>query len=341
MKAAVFKGKDTLAVEEIPVPVAGPGEVVIKVSYCGICGSDVRLFSEGFFPTGLIIGHEFCGTVYEIGAGAEGWVIGDRVTVMPTSNCGKCSFCLSGARHHCVDLKLLGMTEGMHGGFAEHVKVDTHMLRHLPDEVTDEEAANVEPCAVSLRAVNRSGLRIGDSVAIFGAGSIGLFTMQLSRLAGASSIYVIEPVASRAQVAGMLDADAIFDPGNMDIVHEVTNLTGKGVDVAFVCSAAPPVLQQAVDTVKHGGKVVIVGGGLSAEVIPEYWMWKEVKILGSFAYIDEFELALELFRQGKVIVEGMISDIIRLEELQQTMLDLAQPTSQIKVLVQPNQKPGL
>lgn len=336
MKAAVYKGKDTLKVEEIPVPVAGPGEAIIKVAFCGICGSDVRLFSEGFFPVGLIIGHEFCGTVYEIGIGEEGWAIGDRVTVMPALSCGKCSFCLSGARHHCMDLKLLGMNEGMHGGFAEYVKVDTRMLRGLPDEVTDEEAANVEPCAVSLRAVNRSGIRIGDSVAIFGTGSIGLFTLQLSRLAGASSIYAIEPAASRAQVADILGADLIVDPENTNVVQELTNLTEKGVDVAFVCSAAPPVLQQAVDAVKHGGKVVIIGGGLSAEVIPEYWMWKEVEIKGSFAYIDEFELALELFRKGEVKVEGMISDVIGLEELQQAMVKLAQPTSEIKVLVRPN-----
>lgn len=338
MRAAVYKGKDTLAIEDIPVPVAGSGEVIVKVKYCGICGSDVRLFSEGFFPTGLVIGHEFCGTIYETGAGVEGWAIGDRVTAIPALNCGKCSFCLSGARHHCNDLQLLGINDGMHGAFAEYVKVDARMLHHLPDEVTDDEAANIEPCAVSLRAVNRSGIRIGDSVAVFGTGSIGLFALQLSRLAGATSIYAIEPAASRAQVADILGADETINPENTDIIQEITSHTGMGADVAFVCSAAPPVLQQAVDAVRPGGKVVIIGGGLSAEVIPEYWMWKEVEVKGSFAYIDEFDQALELFRQGKVKTEGMISDVIGLEKLPQAMLDLSQPTSQIKVLVQPNQQ---
>lgn len=341
MKAAVFKEKGLLAIEEIPVPVAGPGEVVIRVTYCGICGSDVRLLSEGFFPTGLVIGHEFCGTIHEIGPTVEGWSVGDRVTVMPSVKCGECRFCQSGEWHHCVDLKFLGVNEGMPGAFAEYVMANASMLHRLPDEVNDEEAANIEPCAVSLRAVNRSGIRIGDSVVIFGAGSIGLFVLQIARLAGASAIYVVEPAPSRSQAASILGADEVFDPSSTNIHGEIANLTGGGVDVAFMCSAAPSVLQQAVDTVKCQGKVVIVGAGLSANVIPETWMWKEIEVKGSFAYLDEFPLALDLFKQGKIKVEGMISDVIPLEKVQQVLQDLAQPTSQIKVLVQPNQKSGL
>ncbi len=337
MKAAVFKEKGLLAIEDIPLPNARSGEVVIKVSYCGICGSDVRLFSEGFFPVGLTIGHEFCGTIHEIGPDVDGWSVGDRVTVMPAVICRNCQPCLRGEGHHCIDLKFLGMNEGMPGAFAEYVTANASMLHSLPDEVTDEEAANIEPCAVSLRAVNRSGIQVGDSVVIFGAGSIGLFVLQIARIAGASSIYVIEPAPSRSHAAIILGADEVFDPSDTTIFSKIANLTGGGADVAFMCSAAPPVLQQAVDTVKCQGKVIVVGAGLSANVIPEIWMWKEIEVKGSFAYLGEFPLALDLFKQGKVKVEGMISDMIPLENVQQALLNLAQPTSQIKVLVRPNQ----
>lgn len=336
MRAAVYKNKGVLEIAEISAPVPGPGEVVIRVLYCGICGSDVRLASEGFFSPGLVIGHEFCGTIHEVGDGVEGWARGDRITVMPASTCGACPCCVRGERHHCVNIKIMGVNQDMPGGFAEYVKVGASMLHRLPQEVTDEEAANVEPCAVSLRAVKGSALTVGNSVVIFGAGSIGLFALQLARLAGAGAVYVVEPAPGRAHAACVLGADEVFDPGKTRVSREVTGLTGEGADVAFVCSDDPVVLQQAAESVRCQGEVTLVAGGLSAKVNTEYWMWREVKIRGSFAYTDEFALALQLFRQGKVHVEGMISDVIPLDGLQQAMVGLRQPTSQVKVLVQPN-----
>jgi len=336
MKAAVIKEKGVISLQEVPIPQAGPEQVIIKTKYCGICGTDVRLFSEGLFPAGLTIGHEFCGTIHEIGSGVEGWAANDRVTVMPASACGSCRYCLRGQRHHCIRQKILGVNEGMHGAFAEYVKADVNMLYRLPDEVTDEEAANIEPFAVSLRAVRRSGIAIGDSVVVFGAGSIGLFVLQCARLAGARSVYVVEPGETRARAAALLEADKVFNPDEIDVAQEVAGLTGEGADVAFVCTAAPAVLQQAMDTVRRQGKVSVVGGGMTAQVIPEFMMWKEIEVKGSFAYLDEFALALELFRQGKAKVEGMISEVIPLEKVQQALGDLAQPTFQIKILVQPD-----
>lgn len=337
MKAAVVKGKGILSIEKVPIPKAGTGEVIIKVRYCGICGSDVRMFPEGFFPPGLIMGHEFSGEICEVGPGVDGWAVGDRVTVMPALTCGACRYCRRGERHHCVNLKILGVHEGMQGGFAEYVKVNAAMLHRLPDRVTDEEGANVEPCAVSLRAVRRSGMRVGDSVAIFGAGSIGLFVLQCARLAGASSIYVIEPAQSRAQAATSFGADRVLDPTKVKSPGEIANLTQGGADVAFVCTAAPPVLEQAVGSVRPQGKVMVVGGGMTATVMPEHWMWKEVEVKGSFAYIDEFEMALDLFKRRAVKVDGLISQVIPLERLEQALGGLAKPSNEIKVLVQPSQ----
>ncbi|MFO8011021.1 MAG: alcohol dehydrogenase catalytic domain-containing protein [Dehalococcoidia bacterium] len=336
MRAAVIRQKGVISVEEVPLPEPGPDEALLKVHYCGICGSDVRMFAEGFFPQGLVIGHEFCGHIHALGGKSDEWNIGDRVTVMPAMSCGSCTYCRQGQRHHCRDSKILGVNEGFNGAFGEYVKIKTSTLYRLPDTVTDVEAANVEPCAVSLRAVRRSGIALGDVVAIFGAGSIGLFVLQCARLAGAGSIYVAEPARGRAEVAERLGADRILDPANPDFTGDPSGSSGQGVDIAFVCTAAPQALEQAVQSTRCQGKVVLVGGGLSAQVVPEYWMWKEIEVKGSFAYLEEFGLALDLFARGEVTVDGLISETVSLEELQGMMLELAHPSGQIKVLVQPD-----
>ncbi|MBL7120166.1 MAG: alcohol dehydrogenase catalytic domain-containing protein, partial [Dehalococcoidia bacterium] len=139
MKATVIKEKGVLSVEEVPTPQAGPGEVVIKVKYCGICGSDIRLFADGFYPPGLIMGHEFYGTVSEVGQGTEGWAVGNRVTAMPAVMCGNCYYCRRGQWHHCLSSKIVGVHIELPGAFAEYVKVKADMLHRLPGEVTDEE----------------------------------------------------------------------------------------------------------------------------------------------------------------------------------------------------------
>ncbi|MFC2000168.1 zinc-binding dehydrogenase [Chloroflexota bacterium] len=335
MKAAVIKEKGVLSVKDVPSPQAGPGEVVVKVRYCGICGSDIRLFADGFYPPGLIMGHEFCGTVSEVGPGSDGWAVGDRVTAMPAISCGKCYYCRRGQWHHCVDSKIVGVHIDMPGAFAEYVKVNADMLYRLTGEMTDEDGATIEPSAVSLRAVRRSGIDVGDSAVVFGAGSIGLFALQCARAAGAGAVYAVEPAPARAHAAVVLGADRVFDPQQVNVPAEVNSLTGEGADVAYVCTAAPSSLHQAVETVRRQGKVMVVGGGVTAEVVPEYWMWKEVEVRGSFAYLDEFAQAVELFRQGKIKSEGMISEVIPLEKMSQVFQDLARPTSEVKVLVQP------
>jgi len=335
MRAAVIKEKGVLSVEEAPTPQADAGEVVVKVKYCGICGSDVRLLADGYFPVGLIPGHEFCGIVSEVGLGVDGWSVGDRVTAMPIAICRSCYYCLHGQWHHCSRIKTVGVNLELPGAFAEYVKVKADMLHRLPDEVTDEEAATLEPCAVSLRAVRLSGIKIGDSAVVFGAGPIGLFAIQCARWAGAKSICVVEPARGRASAAATLGADRVFHPEQVDPRVAVGELSKGGADVAYVCTAASSALQQAVETVRKQGRVILVGGGGPAEVIPELWMWKEVEVRGSYAYLDEFAQALELLRQRKVKVEGMISEIVPLEKAPDVFKELATPTSQIKVLVRP------
>lgn len=335
MKAAVVTGKARLAIQGIAKPVPGPGELTLKVRYCGICGSDVRMFAEGAFAPGFVMGHEFSAAVDGIGPETEGFAPGDRVTVNPMLACGACPACLRGDRPHCSSVRFLGAFGDLPGAFAEYVKVKASMVRPLPAEISDEAGASVEPCAVSLRAVRRSGMAAGDAVAVFGAGPIGLFVIQLVRLGGARTVLAVEPNARRARAAERLGAERVFDPARQDPVVGITSHTGSGADIAFVCGAAPPLLEQAVGAVRVGGRVVIVGGGMTAQIVPEHWMWKEVEVIGSFAYGDEFDLALELMRQGRVGVQEIISDVIPLERLEQTLLGLAHSNSEIKVLVRP------
>ena len=335
MKAAVVTGKGTIAVEDVPVPRATEGEVVVRVACCGICGSDVRLLADGFFPVGLIPGHEFSGVISEIGPGVDGWEAGDRVTALPDLTCGRCYYCLHGQQHHCPGLEIVGVSAGLPGAFAEYVKLKATMLHRIPEGVTDREAASVEPCAVSLRAVRLSGIQAGETAIVYGAGAIGLFALQAARLAGARAVYVVEPARNRARAAAALGADGVFDPES-NATADIQRLTGVGADVAYVCTAAPPVLQQAVDSVKKMGTVMMVGGGGSATVVPELWMWREVQVRGSFGYLDEFPMALDLFSQKRINIDGMISAAVPLGGIQQAFEDLAQPNSQIKVLVQPD-----
>ena len=336
IKAAVIKGKVSLSIEEVPTPKPYDGEVLIEVKYCGICGSDVHLIPDGILSTGMIPGHEFCGTIAEIGPGVEGWKIGERVTAVLYTTCGECYYCLQEQKHHCTGIQIMAVDPGMPGAFADFVKVRAQMLRRVPDEISDEEAATVEPCAVSLRAVRHSGMKAGDSTVIFGAGAIGLFALQCARMEGAGPVYVVEPVESRAHVASTLGADRVLCPKDLNVVGEIRRLTTEGADIAYLCTDAPPVLQQAMDTVRKQGKVIVVAGGWSAEVVPQLLVWKEIMVKGSFMYLDdEFSHAMDLFRQKKVTTKGMISRIIPLEELPRMIQDLSNPVSDIKILVKP------
>lgn len=210
------------------------------------------------------------------------------------------------------------------------------MLHCLPPGVTDQEAAYIEPCAVSLGTVRLSEIKIGDTAVVFGAGAIGLFALQLARSAGARAVHVAEPSEKRRHAAAVLGADCVIDPAQAaNVVGELLVLRGIGADVAYVCTAAPSALQQAVNSVRTRGIVMEVGGGNLATVVPELCMWKEVQVRGSYSYLDEFGHAIELFRQRKITVEGMISNVIPLEKVPQAFQDLTTADSEIKVLVQP------
>jgi (R,R)-butanediol dehydrogenase/meso-butanediol dehydrogenase/diacetyl reductase len=224
---------------------------------------------------------------------------------------------------------------GLPGAYAEYVRVRTSSLIRIPEGMSDQEAALVEPLAVGLRAVRLSGIRPGDVVAIIGAGPIGLVTLLWARQAGPKSIYVSEMSSQRAAMALRLGADRVFDPGREDPKIEIRNINGIGPDIVFECAGASATLQHAADVVRAGGRIMLVGLSMEpVQVQPFTWIGKEIALKGSLGYsAEEFALTVELLHQRKVDVKPLVTDIVSLPDLPEVFQALKRPTTQIKVLL--------
>ena len=334
MKAVVVRDKD-MVVEDVIKPKAGLGEVVLKVRYCGICGSEVHRFEAGSFPDGAICGHEPYGVIDEVGEGVKGWKRGDRVVVIAYEPCRKCHWCQQGEYQLCVKKEWIGIGTNP-GGFAEYVKAYASMLIPVPKQVNDRAAALTEPLAVALHAFRSTHVNVGDTIAVIGAGPIGLLILQCSKVAGARAVGVIEAAKGRRDLAAKLGADVIFAPGMKDMGLEVTKALGAEPDVVFDCAGDTATLQNAIELVRPHGKIMVVGVSMKpVPIIPIQWGRKEAVLKTSIAYCDEFPLALELIANGRMDVESLISDIIPLNQVGHTIKSLTSPNEQIKILVNP------
>jgi threonine dehydrogenase-like Zn-dependent dehydrogenase len=338
VKAAVYRGRQQMVVEEVPTPRPGRGEVLVRVKYCAICGTDVHLFQQDHIQPGSILGHEFCGTVAEVGEGVINWKVGDRVI-------GGGGTPAPDTPHRLVTnprftYRSMGSTVSTNGAYAEYVLMEAWRPIPLPQGVPDEAAAQAEPCAVAVRAVQRSGVRVGDTVAVLGAGPVGLLCLQVARAQGAGRIYVSEPSQARAKAAVASGADRVFDPTQCDIVSEMVSLTeGSGPHVVFECAAAHRTLEQALEMARPHGRVVVVALAWNeVPVTPIDWVGREVEMVGSAGTTPEgWRTGLELMRQGKVRVEPMLSreSYVPLERIQEAFVALSQPGMQLKVLIVP------
>ena len=322
-----------MSVENVETPRAGPDEVVIKVSYCGICGSDLRS-SASDMAVGAILGHEPSWTVAEIGEEVSGWSIGQRVTPIPFNPCWHCYECTHGTPHMCRNTLVIGGPR-LPGAYAEYFKVKASQLYATPDEITDQEAALNEPLAVSLHGVLLSKITVGSSVAIIGAGPIGLMAIQCAKLAGAKGIYVAQRSEPRASMAKQVGADMVINPEEKDFRREVRRQTGIGADVCLECVGSAEAFQLAIRVVRACGRVVLLGGSGPTEIIPGELLRRELEIKGSLGYWTEFADGLELLRLHKIKTEGMITKVVPLSDIQGIFSELLQVRNHIKVLVAP------
>jgi (R,R)-butanediol dehydrogenase/meso-butanediol dehydrogenase/diacetyl reductase len=315
MKAAVLRGVGRIEVAEVPQPEAGPGEVVVRVGYCGICGSDLEAFHTGMYEPGLIIGHEFAGTIAQVGPGVSGWRVGDRVVANDAIPCGECLPCREGRLDNCESLTMIGVTHD--GALADYVPVPVRGLHRLPDGVSLRQGALAEPLAVALHGVRRSRLRAGDYALVMGTGPIGLLVLQCANLAGARAVAVTEVNPARAALARSVGAAAVLDPARENVGLALSNLTGgRGPDVVYICTGAPGPFEDAVSLIRKGGQIYLLG--LCVEpVAADFFsvVMNDLCIEGSLLGRTEFPAAIDFIAQGRVNVEALISHEISLDEV--------------------------
>jgi len=334
VKAAVFKRQGLFAIEEIPAPEPGPGQLLIKIKYCGICGTDLHNFSFGTIAPGSVIGHEWCGVVAGRGPGVTGFKEGERVML----------FKHPGAELPPLRLnpRAIYMAPGRRGGFAEYMAAPATETTRIPDGISDAEAASLEPLVAGIHAVRLGNIRVSDSVALIGAGPIGLFMIQRLKQAGARRVFVSEICPVRAAKAAELGADRVFNPLKEDIISEIVRLTdGKGPDIVYECAADKSTLQQALRLVARNGRITCLAvyqEPVTIEALDWYMMQPEVKFTtnGDSTPFD-WEIALELMRSHQIKVAAVISHIVPLAEIQGTFQQLLKPESNtmLRVLVAP------
>ena len=335
MKAVVIERPETVSIQDVPRPEPGRGEVVVQVAACGICGTDKHIFAGDFlsrYP--LIPGHEFSGTVADVGAGVQSVRPGDRVAVDPSLFCGECYYCSKLQGNHCLNWGAIGDTTS--GAFAELVKVPARNCYRLPDQLSFGEGALVEPLACVVWGQKRLQAQPGDSVLLLGAGPMAVLWTQVLRHGNAAQIVVTDLHESRLALARRLGASATVQAGDgqADRLHE---LQPMGFDIVIDVTGIPAVLEDGFNYVRPMGKVMVFGVcpvKSTISINPFQVYHKDVTILGSMALNYTFTPALALLEAGVVDVRTMISHSLPLDDFP-AALALAGGSESVKVQVAP------
>jgi len=320
MKALVLEEYNRFAYKDVPDPEVGPGEVLIAVKACGICGSDVHGMdgSSGRRQPPIIMGHEAAGLVAEVGEVVEGWKPGQRVTFDSTIYCGTCWHCRRGEINLCDNRRVLGVScdkYRQHGAFAEYVAVPAHILYALPDGVGFPQATMVEALSVVVHAVRRTPVELNDSAVVVGAGTIGLLAVQVLKAFGCSPVIAADIDEGRLEWARRLGADALIDSGNAEVDVEVRKHAARGVDVAVEAVGVAASLQDAVAALRRGGSLTVIGNLKPSVEFPlQSVVTREISVNGSCASSGEYPTCLELIGRGAVDVDAMISATAPLAE---------------------------
>ena len=311
MKGAVFYGKNDLRVEEIELRELREDEVLIKVRACGVCGTDMHIFDgdEGAAatPHGTVLGHEFSGDVVDTGAAVTTVRKSDRVCVDPNKPCGNCYFCKKGVRHFCTGLKTYGTTDN--GAFADYCIVPESQVYRFSDRISYEEAAMTEPVACCLHGIDMCGLEQGDTVAVIGAGMIGMIMLRLAELGGAKCIVVIEPIAEKREKAEMLGADVTIDPFHENITKKLAEKGIGQIDVVIECVGKTETLSMGIQIAGKDSTLMMFGLTKPDAVLgikPFEIFKKELVIRSSYVNPNTQGRALGLIESGRIDVGSMI-----------------------------------
>ena len=333
MKVAVFRGLGRkLCVEVVPDPEPGPGEVVVRVGRCGICGSDLHMTEDPMFeiPLGAVLGHEFAGEVAAIGKGVVGLKVGDRVSVPPVKGCGQCPTCLAGEPAWCDSMALIG------GGYGEYALALDRQIVRLPSSASLADGALVEPLAVALHGVAKAQITPGDKVVILGAGPIGLATAFWARRLGAGQVVITDLHRFQEERAMTMGATA-FVSGDEDHVAQADRILGGKADIVFECVGVPGMIAQAVEHIRIKGTVLVQGLCARPDsFIPFKALSKEARIqFAAFFKTQEYEASLDVLSSGAAEPRALVTQTVTLDQLPDTFEALRRRTHQCKVLVAP------
>ncbi|CAM4353570.1 NAD(P)-dependent alcohol dehydrogenase [Paenibacillus phoenicis] len=340
-RAAFMTDLKQMDIREIPVPEPKEKEVLVKLEYVGICGSDVHYYEHGkigdFIVNGdFILGHECAGTVVAIGKGVKQLQVGDRVALEPGVTCGQCEFCKSGRYNLCPDVEFLA-TPPYHGCFENYIAFPENMAFKLPSSITTREGALVEPLSVGMHAAKQGGVTLGSSVVILGAGCIGLTTLLASKAFGAIDITVVDVIPKRLDKALELGATRVINAAEMDAVKLIYELTdGEGVDIVMETAGAVKTVQQTAYMVKRGGTVVLVG--MAPQDIIEYnfakLLGKEAEIKTVFRYRNIYPQAIKAMDEGLIDVSGIVTHEYSFDEIAEAFdVNINRKNDVVKIII--------
>jgi (R,R)-butanediol dehydrogenase/meso-butanediol dehydrogenase/diacetyl reductase len=339
MPAAVYQGDRTITVEQLPVPAPGDGEVLLEISHCGICGSDLHLMMEDMGRPGSTGGHEFSGVVAAVGAGVEGWAVGDQAVGAFGPGCGNCAWCRQGRPNLCEGKGQAGLDSYM-GAFAAYKVSPADGLLRVPPGLDLRTAALAEPTAVAVRGVGRSGLSAGDRALVSGAGPIGLLTVAVLRAMGVDDVTVSEPFSSRRSLARAVGATRVVHPDELpQPPAHPAQLVESPFAAAIECSGRSDAMERALGLLGRGGTLVLSGTGLRRPRFDNNRIiLNELVVTGTVEYTRaDYEEALSLLAGGRIPADRLIEpEDVPLSGMRQAMEDLMAGQRPGKVMVVPH-----
>ena len=326
MKVAVMNGVGQMGYTERPIPTPKDDEVLVKLEYVGICGSDLHYYETGAIGSYVVeppfvLGHEPGGVVVEVGKNVKHLKVGDKVALEPGKTCGQCEFCKTGRYDLCPDV-IFFATPPVDGVFQEYVAHEAGLCFKLPENVSTMEGALIEPLAVGFHAANLGDAHIGQTAVVFGAGCIGLVSMMALKAKGVSRVYVVDIMAKRLQKALELGADGVINGAERDAVEAVLELTGgAGCDLIVETAGTQITTRQAIHMAKKGSTIVLVGYSKSGEMtLPmSLSLDKELTFKTVFRYRHVYPMAIDAVAAGKINLKGIVTDIFELDDIQNAM----------------------
>jgi L-iditol 2-dehydrogenase len=333
MRASVLTDIGTLTVEDRPIPVPAPGEVLVAVAAVGVCGSDVHYYRHGrigdhVVRAPLVLGHELAGRITAVGDAVDPSRVGQRVAVEPQRPCRRCRQCAAGRYNLCPDIEFYA-TPPVDGALCGYVVIDAEMAHPIPDNVSDEAAALLEPLSVAIATMRKAGIGPGSSLLIAGAGPIGVICAQTARAFGAARIVVSDPMAARRERALRFGASAVLDPTADDVAA-----LDPQVDAFVDASGAPPAVRSGIRAVGPAGRVVLVGMGADDYPLPVgYLQNMEITVTGVFRYTDTWPAAIHLVTSGAIDLDSLVTGRFDLDHVADALDSDADPASLKSIVI--------